>query len=176
MVQRQTVSRNLVELLEENHSHIFHETDRFRDILTSLRYEGRPSLGRNLKNIREVLKFFNQELVPHVRLEEEVLFPFLEVHIPKLESVIHLLQAEHEDFRRSLRNFEFLLNELEKETADQDLNHGHTIEKVRELGTYLIYLIRSHLQAEDESVYKIVNQELRSSEKKELEQRIKKCT
>ncbi|MBI4372939.1 MAG: hemerythrin domain-containing protein [Candidatus Omnitrophica bacterium] len=174
MTQKQLAINGLSEFLGEEHHSISQETDRFQEILTHLRYEGKACIGKNLKEVRETLKFFNSEVIQHMKFEEETLFPFLEVHIPKLESVIHLLHAEHEDFKRNLKSFELSIRELEKDASEP--NDGKTLEKIRELGIYLIYLIRNHIQAENESVYKIINQELRPSEKQELKRRIKKAS
>ncbi|MBI4394882.1 MAG: hemerythrin domain-containing protein [Candidatus Omnitrophica bacterium] len=172
MGQKQAHLNTIAEFLEEDHEEILQRTNRLNDILTNLRYEGKPSLGKNLKEVRETIQFFNQEVIQHVKLEDETIFPFLETHIPKLESVIHLLHAEHEGFKRNLKSFESLVKELEKNSSEP--NHGKTLEKIRELGTYLVYSIRNHMQAEDESVYKLIDQELRPNEKQELMKRMKK--
>ena len=174
MTQKQADPKKVADLLEESHANIINKTNRLNDILTNLRYEGKSSLGRNLKEAREILNCFNQELLPHIKLEDETLFPFLETYIPKLESVIHLLKAEHEDFKMNLRSFEFSLKEIARDNSDP--KRAKTIEKIREKGIYLIYLLRNHIQAESESVYKLIDQELRPSEKKELEKRLSKTT
>lgn len=172
MASKQQNSKELFGIFKAEHQSALENTRQLENLLTNLRYEGKPALGRNLKEIRAVLNFFNQDLMSHISVEEGVLFPFVGTHVPKLEPALHLLQAEHEDFKGSLRSFDLSLSELEKENSDPD--RGRIIEKVRERGTYLIYLIRNHIQAEMESVYRVIDQELRAGEKKELEKRVKK--
>lgn len=167
MMKKRTDSKNIVELLEKGHRYTLDKTYQMDEILTNLRYEGKASFGKNLKQADALMHFFNKELTEHVKLEEEVVFPFLERHLPKLESVIHLLKAEHEDFRRNLRSFQFSFGELSREKRIE------RIEKIKELGTYLIYLLRNHIQAETESVYKVVDRELHSDEKRELAGKIR---
>ena len=170
LTQKKKSSERVLRIFTEVHRDVLQETNRLYDALTKLRYEGRPSLGRNLKGARKALEFFNQDLSQHVKLEEEILFPFLETHVPKLESVIHLLQAEHRDFKKNLENFEFLLRQFVKRKCKP--NCGDVIEKIREIGIYLVYLLRSHAQAESESVYKVIDRELRSDERERLKKQI----
>lgn len=173
MVRKSDLAKDIVELLEKDHAATLQKTGRLQDVLTNLRYEGKLSFGKNVMEARELLKFFNREMVDHLTLEEQVLFPFLQTHIPKLEPAIHFFQAEHEDFKKNLVGFKLLLREILKEK--DDIPRGKTIEKIRETGTYLVYLLRNHIQAESESVYKVLVRELRADEKKDLERQIEKC-
>lgn len=160
----------MVALLENAHTDTLQKIDRLQDILTNLRFEGKVRLGKNLKEAGRVLDFFDKELMPHLNLEEKILFPFVETHLPKLESVIHLLQAEHEDFRKNLEGFRFLLQEIPKKKYESI--RGEMTERLREQGLYLIYLLRNHIQEETETVYKVANRELRPSEKSTLQKEI----
>ncbi|MBI4971035.1 MAG: hemerythrin domain-containing protein [Candidatus Omnitrophica bacterium] len=163
---------NVVQLLEKSHDETFQRTDQFRDLLINLRYEGKLSLGKNLKQAEDVLKFFSQEHAGHMQFEEEILFPYLKSHVPKLEPVIYLLHAEHLDFKNNLKNFENLIGELSKERQESD--RAVIFEKIRETGAYLIFLLRSHNQSESESVYKVIDRELHDDEKEELAEKIEK--
>lgn len=170
MLTKTRTSRKLGELLEDS-AETLEKIERLQEILINLRYEGRHQLGKNLKQAEEVLDFFNGELMEHVDFEEEVIFPFIKSHIPKLEPLILLLSSEHEEFKKNLRSFEFWLNELAKGKAN--LDHGRLTEKVRQTGNYLTYLLQNHLQEESEVLYRIADQELRSDEKRELERRVR---
>ena len=169
MAKKETIS-----FLRESHDDALENADRLHDLVTNLRYEGKFSVGKRLREVRKIIEFFNRELLKHVELEEEVIFPFLEAHIPKLESIINLLHAEHEDFKLNLENFQFQLLALLK--AKNDAERAKVIEKVREKGTYLTYLLRSHIHEENASVYQAIEQQLRQNEKKELERKIQQRT
>ena len=165
MTRKKVASKERVEILDHGHAQTFEKTDELREILTRLCHEGRVSLGKNLKEAREVLKFFKKELVDHVEKEEEAVFPFLETHLPKLQSAISLLRSEHEDFRRNLRRFQNWLAELSRKR--KGTGYGKIVEKAKESGTYLTYLLQNHLQIED-VVFRIADRELRREEKMEL--------
>lgn len=171
MSKRRIQPNRILELIEEGHTETLQKTDRLEEVLTNLRYEGKSSLGKNLREARELFDFFNEELIEHIAQEDEILFPFLKIHLPKLESVIGLLQAEHEDFRKKLEGFKFLLGEVKKE--DRESERVQLIEKIREQGTYLIYLLRHHIRAETEVIYKVAERELRPDEKEGLARQLR---
>ena len=163
-------SKGLGKILEEGHDETLKETDRLHAVLTRLRYEGKPSLGKNLKEAREVQSFFEDEVVHHVRFEEEAVFPFLKTHVPRLEPMIWLLQAEHQDFRFNLETFKSRLEELEKTRKDK--SRAQVLEALQETGTYLVYLLRNHLRAENEFLYQVIHRELKREEKNQLAHKI----
>ncbi|MBI1978361.1 MAG: hemerythrin domain-containing protein [Candidatus Omnitrophica bacterium] len=154
-------------LLEDVHTDVSHEVERLEEAVHNLQFEGKASLGRNLKQIRATLHFFSSSLAKHIELEEKVLFPFLGSHIPKLEPVIHLLIAEHEDFKRNYEDLGLFLDSLSDQTSETD--RGKMIKKIQETGTYVVYLLKNHLRVEDRGVYGVAEEELRGEEKKELE-------
>lgn len=162
---------NIADLLEDEHEQTLEKTDLLQEILTNFRYEGRLSFGKNLKAARGVLRFFKKEVVEHIDLEERVLFPFLKTHFPKLDTAVHLLRAEHEDFRANLRAFELELRKLSGNR--KDMNRGKIVDRIRETGIYLIYLLRSHLRTESKSLYKVIDREIRQDEKKKLQNRVR---
>lgn len=164
--------KGAVSYLKASHDEAVDQIDRLHALITNLRYEGKLSLGKNLKELREVLSFFNRQLRKHMELEEEVIFPFLETHVPKLESLIRLLHLEHEDFETNLENIQFQIQNVLK-TSDE-LERGKIVEKIRERGTYLTYLLRNHIQEENGTVYKALTEELHPNEKKELERLMKR--
>ncbi len=156
-----------LEKMKDIHEELFEKVDRLNHALINLRYEGKANAGKNLKEAWEILCFFEKEVCVHVEAEEKFLFPFLEAHVPRLSPLSNLFQAEHEDFRKNLKRFRLALEDLYAEKG----NHGRSesIDKVKEVGTYLIYLLRQHLPAEEESVYKAVYRELHEEEREELE-------
>lgn len=172
MMKQKASVETISDLLEDDHAETLKKVDRLRDVLTHLRYEGRLFFGKNLRAAREVLGFFKKDMVKHVDREEKVLFPFLETHFPKLETAIQLFKAEHRDFRANLRVLQSQLEKLSGASADP--SRGLIIEKIRETGTYLTYLLRNHMQAESESLYKVIDRQIRQEEKKELVMKIQR--
>ncbi|MBI4431841.1 MAG: hemerythrin domain-containing protein [Candidatus Omnitrophica bacterium] len=152
------------------HEQLKEQTDRLNTVLINLRYEGKTNLGKNLKEVWGILFFFEKEVCLHVEAEEKLLFPFLQAHVPRLEPLINLFHSEHEDFKRNLKRFRLAMEELCGENGDH--HRAKRIDNVREIGTYLIYLLRQHMAAEEESIYKAVLHELHQGEREELEKLI----
>lgn len=171
--EKSQTSKEVVRLLERGHVDTLQKIAQLEEALLNLRFEGKPSLGKNLRQAEGVLDFLRNQLMRHIRIEEKVLFPYLAAHIPKLESVIHLLQGEHDEFRKNVEDFRFELEAASKMRAG--LNPAKALERVQETGTYLVYLLRNHIQAEHQSIYKVIHSELRPDEKKELARRIDEC-
>ena len=157
-----------VSKLAQTHKDLIEQTDRLNNILINLRYEGKTKVGKNLKEVWDILTFFEKEVDVHVEVEEKCLFPFLITHVPRLEPLITLFHSEHEDFRKNLREFRLAMENLCGEKSEP--NKPGLNDKVREVGTYLIYLLRQHLAAEGESLYKTAEHELHEEEKRELDE------
>jgi len=156
----------------KTHQKVLVKVEQLDRALTNFQFEGKSSQGRNLKRIRSVLKFFQEELIDHIELEEQIVFPFLESHIPKLELVIQVLRSEHEDLRRNLGDLQLFLNVLSD--GKSQTTHSKIVHKILETGTYLIYLLRNHIRIEDKSVYEAVDRSLKFNEKKQLECQVRK--
>ena len=160
----------LSELLEAGHAESLEKTWKLEKILRNLRYEGKASLGKNVREAGEAQRFFNDELTQHVQFEEEVVFPFLKTHVPRLEPMIWLLQAEHQDFRINLEFFKHRLEELMDGRKEKE--RTRILEKLQEAGFYLIYLLRTHMRAESQYLHQVVEKELKREEKQELIRKI----
>lgn len=160
----------IVEVLEKDSEFVSLKLNRFYEVLRKLRYEGKQNLGRNLDEAGQMLKFFKEHLEEHMREEEKIIFPFLETHIPRLQPMVYLLLSEHEDFRNNLRSLGVFLAQLKKRKGDP----AATLDKVSELGTYLICLLRSHMWVETRTLYRAADKELREPEKKKLVRRLEK--
>jgi hemerythrin-like domain-containing protein len=166
-------SSDIVELLEFNHEEALKKTQSIVGDLQSMRYEGKASFQKNLKRMKAVLSFFSEEMMDHVALEEETIFPYLETHLPRFTPAIKFLLAEHEEFSSQVKIFKFLVRELASKKSEQV--RMVTVERLKETGTYLAYLLRHHIEAEQRGIYDTIDKELHHSEKKELKARLVKA-
>ncbi len=164
LVAERSKSKSIFTILEKDHKKTFQNLDLFYEVLRKLRFEGKQNLGKNLKEIRGLVAYFKRELNGHMKEEEKTLFPFLQSYIPRLEPMICLLLSEHQDFRNSLREMRLSLLEFNKAGRDKT----ELIHKIEEQGTYLVCLLRSHMQVETQSLYRVADKELHPSEKKRL--------
>ena len=158
-------------LLNEEHQMALDKIECLDTALVGLQFEGKSSVGRNLKQLRSVLGFFQGKLMKHMKLEEQVIFPFLKSHVPKLDSVLGLLCSQHEDFKGNFEDLQLFAGMLSNQISKS--GYSKIIRKLREVGTYLIYLLRHHIQLEHQNVYNMINCELSRNEKRELERRVK---
>lgn len=136
------------------------------DAVNNLRYEGKVQLTKNLKILERVTKFLTDDLIPHIHLDEKVIFPYLEKHVPKLNPMLGFLRGEHCEFKESFKAFEKLFSQFKNKKTDS--HRRVLIEKLRDKGTYLFCLLRNHIQAENESVYRVMDEQLHKDEKQEL--------
>ena len=147
-------------------SEAFEKTGQLEEALINLGYEGKPSRGKNLKKTRELVKFLTGALRIHEEVEEKVIFPFLKTYLPKLEAVIHLLEAEHEDFKKHLGEFRAQVKGLGN--GKSPVRREKAVAQIRQTGIYLVYFLRHHLRAGHESIYKVIERDLRADEKRRL--------
>ena len=160
----------IAELLENDHKDILPKLDPLFEGLKGLRYEGKISFQKNLRRVKELLSFFNGRIIEHIHIEEEALFPFLEKHVPRYTTAIKFLLAEHDDFKKNLDILKYLVRDLNRQKSDA--SRDKTIVKIRETGTYLIFLLRHHIEAEERSIYRMLDKELRPEELKELRRQL----
>ncbi|MDP3920598.1 MAG: hemerythrin domain-containing protein [Candidatus Omnitrophota bacterium] len=140
------------------------------DLLTRSRYEGKMHFGRNLDAITRLVAYFDKEFGEHLRLEEEVIYPYLEKHVPKSRSPLAFLRGEHADFRSRLGEIKSCAARLGKQKTDSE--RSLIFEMLQNTGVYLVYWTRNHLHAENESVYKMIDNQLLPEEKRELSREV----
>lgn len=162
--------KGMVALFAQEYQDVLEKLDGLYEATKNLQFEGKLFIGRNRKAIERVIKFLKKKLSWHIALDEKIIFPFLEVHIPKLGPVLNLLRAERNEFKANLENFESLFQQLKNEKNNS--GYYKTLEELREKGIYLVCLMRNHICAENESVYKAIDQELHLDEKRGL---IRQC-
>ena len=171
MITKATLANYLLEHFGEGHRDVLIQTDALMQVLTNLNYEGKPSLGKNLKQMNKILHYFNGPFKKHMQIEEEIVYPFFERHVPKFESVMTLLQSEHKDIRRRLGQISALLRKLSvhcENTKCEKLK-----EKIDSEGTYFVYLLQNHIRTESETVFKTIVRHLNQAEIEALAAEIK---
>lgn len=174
MQTKKSREEGLAALLERDDNLVIQKTKGLQNALIHLRFEGKASLGKNLRKISDILRFFNRDVDKHMREEEKALFPYLQNHLPKLGSLISLLQSEHREVRRNMKCFHFLLGQLIRNRKSLHLN-GEIIENLKETGSYLTCLLQGHLMEESEILYRAADHGLHPIEKENLVRKIKKC-
>lgn len=169
MLKETTQTKNVARHLERNHKGVIQKIAQLNRVLTDLRYEGKSSYGKNLKRAEILLGSLNEDLSWDMEFEEEMLFPYLETRVPRLEFMIHVLHEEHEVLKRRLDGLDSLLRALFNK--EDGAGRIKIVEKMRKKGNYLNYFLHQHTWAEEESVYRVMDAELSRQEKDELKKR-----
>ena len=171
MITKVISVKRMVAFFEKEYHDVLGRLDELYEATKNLQFEGKVSSGKNIKVIERVIDYLKKKLFLHIALDEKIIFPFLEAHIPKLTVVLSLLRAERNEFKANLEDFESLFSKLKEEKNDQQ--YYKLVRDLREKGIYLVCLMRNHIQVENESIYKIIDQELHNDEKKEL---LRRCS
>ena len=164
---------NVMKSWIQEHAEINHETDKMVKAILNLRLEGKNLAENNLKQIQGVLEYFDKTLICHIAAEEKGLFPFLDRHVPKLETLTRLLRSEHLSIMEEIKGIETLVKKIRKQRWC--VESVRDVELLRESGTYLVHILRGHAHEENSSVYRAVTHELRHSEQKELIRVMEQC-
>ncbi len=143
----------------------------FESLLLHLRYEGKPSIGKNIKNVRIAFGLLGRELEGHFQIEEKLIFPFLKVHVPRLEPAIRMLSSDHDEIKRCTKKLKEKLMRVryagEKKTGDwhKDIFEIHTA------GKFITYFLKTHLKVEENLIRPAMSRELHSDEAAQLRER-----
>lgn len=152
--------------LEHKHGDVLKITDELYEALNNLNLGGKMFFTKNMKIISADIRFFKKELFPHINFDEKIIFPFVSMHIPRLENMLYFLRAEHVEIKNNFSTFEGLFKKLHSKKEKKP--HFRDINRFIDRGTYLFCLLRSHIQTENTSVYKEIEKQLNRREKEEL--------
>src|SRR5712692_6431247 len=63
----------------------------------------------------EAIRFFREELIPHLRLEDEAVVPAIEKAIGRYGTLVTVVMYEHEEIRRGVAKFEEARDDLRRD-------------------------------------------------------------
>jgi hypothetical protein len=159
-VRTKSRKRNeLRHLLEKDENDVLNDSEKLKQVLCKLRFEGRQHFKKNLSKANSILVILRERLFNHIQDEERYLFPFLITRLPKLESAKHLFLAEHREFKDKIKDLTALLKRLK---PDDNIHEAYSE------GMYLVCLILSHVKVEGKQLYKAIENELTDDEKGKL--------
>lgn len=150
--QHSVVPAGISVFLDKKQDVILQNCNRLMALSKKLCYEGKVFLGVNLKRFRKLWEDINEQLLSHMRGDEDVIFPFLETHIPRLVPFVHMLQEETREIRAGITEINCLLRLVNsaRDAKERRVNVAMLAEKV----PFVYCLIRSHLEMEGKSLYK----------------------
>ncbi len=157
-------------LFREEKKVVLKQLDQLEDAIYSLQFEGKMVFFSRIKTIESIMKSLKKKYKQHVDLDDRIIFPFLEGHIPRLSPILRYLKAERQEFEDVFAVFDKILLELIKK--NEVLIRNDIIVRLKDKGVYLICLMRSHIQIEEKSLYDGIFRELHPDERSELVKKI----
>ena len=121
-----------------------------------------------LPKLREVLTFFNGELRTHFLHEEDGLFPVLARIIGRM-GPIGVMIDEHQSLWRAV-------DTLEEHVLALEQGNATSLAETERVATHIVWLLRSHIQKEDEMLFPLAERSLSPEGQLEVVQRIKAAT
>jgi hemerythrin-like domain-containing protein len=111
----------------------------------------------------EALRFFEEELIPHLRLEDEALLPTLEKAIGRYGTLVNVIAYEHAEIRRGVEKF--------REARDDLGGHPDSwpaIQEVNRHGIFLVQFLWDHFRKENTSLFSTARKVLPAEELRRL--------
>lgn len=115
----------------------------------------RETSAENLELIDEALRFFEEELLPHFRREEEIVLPALAARIGRYGSLVNIVEYEHEEMRRGIVKLREARDAL---AAAKD--PWPAIQELNRHGIFAIQFLADHFRKERTSLFPTAREEL----------------
>jgi len=119
----------------------------------------REASAGNLDLIDEALRFFEEELLPHFRREEEIVLPALAARIGRYGSLVNVVEYEHEEMRRGIVKLKEARDAL---AAAND--PWPAIQELNRHGIFAIQFLADHFRKERASLFPTAREELSPEE------------
>jgi len=115
----------------------------------------RDASDANREVLDEAIRFFNDELLPHMQLEDDVVLPPLEAKIGRFGTLVNVVAYEHDEIRREVEKFREARVELER---SDDPWPG--IQELNRHGIFTIQFLWDHFRKEKVSLFPTAREEL----------------
>lgn len=118
----------------------------------------------------EAIRFFEEDLLPHFRLEEEVVLPRMEAKIGRFGSLVNVVAYEHDEIRREVRKLKEARSGLEGARdpwpAIQELNRH---------GIFTIQFLADHFRKEKSSLFPTARERLPAADLEAIRGRLSRA-
>lgn len=102
----------------------------------------------NREVLAEASRFFQEELLPCIELEDEVVLPPLEAKIGRFGTLVNVIAYEHDEIRRELAKFQDARSAL-----DRPGDPWPAIQEVNRHGIFTIQFLWEHFRKERMSLF-----------------------
>lgn len=140
-----------------------HELEAVLDEMTNTR----EANDGNRELLDESLRFFEEELLPHIRSEDDLVLPALESKIGRFGTLVGVIAYEHEEVRREIAKFREARNEL-----DVARDPWPAIQELNRHGIFTIQFLWDHFRKERVSLFPTARKSLSPDELTEIGARL----
>ena len=127
------------------------ETEKFLRILEELFEAPLPWTAERVEAYEHVCRFFDREVLCHIRKEDEALFPVLEEFLPRDVGPLAVLRGEHGEISTN-----YALMHHAGEALRRGLQKPQAAADFQLYGRKLALLIHDHIYKEDRVLYPMV--------------------
>jgi len=115
----------------------------------------------------EAVRFFEEELIPHLRLEDEAVVPAIEAAIGRYGTLVTVVMYEHEEIRRGVAKFEEARDDLRR-----DPDSWPAIQELNRHGIFLVQFLWDHFRKENTSLFPTARKVLSADVLRDVTERI----
>jgi iron-sulfur cluster repair protein YtfE (RIC family) len=113
----------------------------------------------------ESVRFFEEELLPQLRAEDETILPRLEAAIGRFGTLVNVVAYEHDEIRRGVEKFKAAREILAAQPS------WEAIQETNRHGIFLVQFLWDHFRKERVSLYPTARERLPSSALRAIRER-----
>jgi hemerythrin-like domain-containing protein len=143
------------DLLRDEHAGVLQKLTSLERIVTHP-----DTVDATVSELKALTGFFQTEFWVHFDKEEQALFPEMGKYGPPDRGPVGAMLREHEELRNSNERFQ---SAVASWLAGPD--HAQNIGLIKELGTHFIWMLRDHINKEDNMLFIMAEEWLDASQK-----------
>jgi len=133
--------------LLDDHEEFLEKLNELEAVLDEMMHTREANEG-NRELLDESLRFFQDELLPHFRREDEIVLPPLEAAIGRYGTLVNVVAYEHEEIRREVAKFREARGQL-----DASKDPWPAIQELNRHGVFTIQFLWDHFRKEKMSLF-----------------------
>ncbi len=128
----------------------------------------RQASEANVALLDEAIRFFDEDLLPHFRKEDEIVLPPLEAAIGRYGTLVNVVAFEHEEVRREVAKFKEALADLRGRE-----DSWPAIEELNRHGIFTIQFLWDHFRKERMTLFPTARVQLSADQLASIRDRLR---
>ncbi len=133
--------------LLDDHEEFLEKLNELEAVLDEMMHTREANEG-NRELLDEAVRFFDEDLVPHLAREDAIVLPPIEAAIGRYGTLVNVVAYEHEEIRREISKFKEARVDLD---ASKDL--WPAIQELNRHGIFTIQFLWDHFRKEKTSLF-----------------------